>query len=381
MLTSAPCRSSSSSNLGIAGISFEPSSAATWAKLRCCAVAQALTKCNGPSWRLAEPRSVLPSMAICRTSRAAAIAAIQSWKQAWKARGSMRSKTRSKVSCDGTPWRRGRKRRNQSRRLRAKSSISCQSSQLPMTAQTAMIMMSRNRCRHRRRRRHRFLDIIIIAVCAVIGNCDDWQEIELFARSRLDWFRRFLPLRHGVPSHDTFERVFDRIDPRAFQACFQDWIAAIAAALDVRQIAIDGKTLRGSASRQLGPLHLVSAWATAQHLSLAQVAADEGSNEIPAIPKLLELLDLHGALVSIDAAGCHKAIAQKILDRGGDYVLVVKDNQPKLLAAIQEQMGAVFDGVVADYSEQRTRDRGHGREERRIYTTRPAPPELRAEWP
>ena len=235
--------------------------------------------------------------------------------------------------------------------------------------------------RRRRRCRHRFLDIIIIAVCAVIGNCDDWQEIELFARSRLDWFRRFLPLRHGVPSHDTFERVFDRIDPRAFQACFQDWIAAIAAALDVRQIAIDGKTLRGSASRQLGPLHLVSAWATAQHLSLAQVAADEGSNEIPAIPKLLELLDLHGALVSIDAAGCHKAIAQKILDRGGDYVLVVKDNQPKLLAAIQEQMGAVFDGVVDDYSERRTKDRGHGRQELRIYTTRPAPPELRAEWP
>jgi predicted transposase YbfD/YdcC len=235
--------------------------------------------------------------------------------------------------------------------------------------------------RVRRRCRHRFLDIIVVAICAVIANCDDWQEIELFARARLDWFRRFLPLPGGVPSHDTFERVFDCIDPRAFQACFQEWIGALAAGLGVRQIAIDGKALCGSASRKLGPLHLVSAWATAQHLSLAQVAVEGGSNEIPAIPKLLELLDLHGALVSIDAAGCQKAIAQKIRDRGGDYVLVVKDNQPELLAAIQEHMGAVFDGAVDNYSGRQTRDRGHGREEVRIYTARPAPAELQAEWP
>jgi len=235
--------------------------------------------------------------------------------------------------------------------------------------------------RRRRRCRHRLLDIIVIAICAVVANCDDWQEIELFARARLDWFRRFLPLPHGAPSHDTFERVFDRIDPRAFGACFRDWVGALAACLDVRQVAIDGKALCGSARGKVGPLHVVSAWATAQHLSLAQVAVEEGSNEIPAIPRLLELLDLSGALVSIDAAGCQKTTAQTILDGGGDYVLVVKDNQPKLLAAIQEQMGAVFDGVVDDYSERQTRDRGHGREELRIYTTRPAPSGLRAEWP
>jgi predicted transposase YbfD/YdcC len=233
--------------------------------------------------------------------------------------------------------------------------------------------------RRRRRCRHRLLDIVAIAICAVIANCNDWQEIEVFARARLDWLRRFLALPNGVPSHDTFERVFDRIDPRAFQACFQEWVGAIAA--DVRQIAIDGKALCGSARGKLGPLHLVSAWATAQHLSLAQVAVEEGSNEIPAIPRLLELLDVHGALVSIDAGGCQKAIAQKILDQGGDYVLVVKGNQPQLLEAIQEQMGAVFDGVAGDYSERRAQGRCHGREELRIYTTRPAPPELRAEWP
>ncbi len=235
--------------------------------------------------------------------------------------------------------------------------------------------------RVRRRCRHRFLDIIIIAICAVIANCDDWQEIEIFARGRLDWFRRFLPLPHGVPSHDTFERIFDRIDPRAFQACFQEWIGALAACVDVRQIAIDGKTLCGSATSKLGPLHLVSAWATEQHLSLAQLTVAEGSNEIPAIPKLLELLDVNGALVSLDAGGCHKAIAQKILDRGGDYVLVVKDNQPKLLAAIQEHMGAAFDGLVDDCSERQTTDQGHGRQELRIYTTCPAPAELQADWP
>jgi predicted transposase YbfD/YdcC len=225
------------------------------------------------------------------------------------------------------------------------------------------------------------MDIIVIAISAVIANCDDWQEIEVFARARLDWFRRLLPLPHGVPSHDTFERVFDRLDPRAFAACFQGWVGAIAAGLDVRQIAIDGKTLRGSATSKLGPLQLVSAWATEQQLSLAQVAVEEGSNEIPAIPRLLEVLDLHGALVSLDAAGCHQAIAQKILDRGGDYVLVVKDNQPKLLAAIQEHMGAVFDGAVDDCSERQTTDRGHGRQELRIYTTCPAPAALQAGWP
>ena len=236
--------------------------------------------------------------------------------------------------------------------------------------------------RRRRRCEHRLLDIILIAICAVIASCDDWQEIELFAKSRRDWLRRFLALPNGVPSHDTFERVFNRLDPRAFHDCFREWVRALAEGLDIRQVAIDGKTLRGSAGK-LGPLQLVSAWATAQHLTLAQVAVEEGSNEVPAIPRLLELLDLNGALVSIDAAGCQKEIAAKIRERGGDYVLVVKDNQPKLLDAIQEGMAEVFDGRLsaADFSERTTRGRGHGRQELRIYTARPAPEALRAEWP
>ena len=145
-----------------------------------------------------------------------------------------------------------------------------------------------------------------------------------------------LELPNGIPSHDTFERVFDRLKPQAFQACFRDWVQAVSAALRIKHVAIDGKTLRGSGSAKLGPLHLVSAWATAQHLSLGQVAVDAKSNEITAIPALLELLDLNGALVTIDAMGCQKDIAQKIVDRGGHYVLTVKDNQEHLLEDIQQ---------------------------------------------
>ena len=236
--------------------------------------------------------------------------------------------------------------------------------------------------RRRRRCEHRLVDVILIAICAVIANCDDWQEVELFAKSRIDWLKRFLALPNGAPSHDTFERVFNLIDPRAFHDCFREWVQALAEGLDIKQVAIDGKTLCGSAGK-LGPLQLVSAWATAQHLTLAQVAVEVGSNEIPAIPRLLELLDLNGALVSIDAAGCQKEIAAKVQERGGDYVLVVKENQPKLREAIQEQMAEVFDEKVSDaeFSERSTRDHGHGREELRIYTTRPAPESLRAEWP
>jgi Transposase DDE domain/DDE_Tnp_1-associated len=131
----------------------------------------------------------------------------------------------------------------------------------------------------------------------------------------------------GIPSHDTLERVFDRLDPKAFQACFRQWVQAVGAALPIKHIAIDGKTLRASGSAKLGPLYLVSAWATAQHLTLGQVAVAEKSNEITAIPALLELLELHGAWVTIDAMGCQKDIARTIRERGGDYVLTVKSRR------------------------------------------------------
>jgi predicted transposase YbfD/YdcC len=224
--------------------------------------------------------------------------------------------------------------------------------------------------RRAHRRLHLLQDIIVIALCAVIAGAQDWQQIETFGRKRRDWLRGFLALPNGIPSHDTFERVFDRLKPRAFQACFQEWVQAISAALRIKHVAIDGKTLRGSGSAKLGPLHLVGAWATAQHLSLGQVAVDAKSNEITAIPALLELLDLNGVLVTIDAMGCQKAIAQKVVDQGGHYALTVKENQGHLLEDIQQALAKAFDTDFAglDHDTYTTRQRGHGREEYRCYT-------------
>ena len=155
--------------------------------------------------------------------------------------------------------------------------------------------------RRSHRRRHLLMDIIDIAICAVICGCDDWQQVATFGRERREWLQGFLELPNGIPSHDTFERVFDRLHPEAFQSCFREWMQALSEGLRIQQIAIDGKSLRGSATGKLGALHLVSAWATANHLTLGQVAVASKSNEITAIPRLLELLDLQGALVTIDA--------------------------------------------------------------------------------
>jgi predicted transposase YbfD/YdcC len=224
--------------------------------------------------------------------------------------------------------------------------------------------------RRSHRRLHQLQDILVIALCAVIAGAQDWQEIETFGRKRHDWLRRFLALPHGIPSHDTFERVFNRIHPPAFQARFREWVRAVSEALRIQHVAIDGKTLRGSGSAKLGPLHLVSAWATAQRLSLGQVAVDAKSNEITAIPALLELLDLKGALVTIDAMGCQKAIAQKIVAGGGHYALTVKENQEHLLEDIQQAFTQAFDTDFAglEHDTYAKRERGHGREEYRCYT-------------
>jgi predicted transposase YbfD/YdcC len=224
--------------------------------------------------------------------------------------------------------------------------------------------------RIKRHKRHLLPNIIVIALCAVLCGAKDWQQIETFGKRRLDWFCRFLSNLTEIPSHDTFERVFDRIDPQAFQQCFQSWVAAISEKLNIKHIAIDGKTLRGSGLGKLGPLHLVSAWATEQHLSLGQVATAEKSNEITAIPELLDLLELHGAIVTIDAMGCQKAIASKIIEREGHYALTVKDNQPTLLAEIKEKVHQAlesdFKGI--QYDQHMTEERGHGRTEKRHFT-------------
>jgi predicted transposase YbfD/YdcC len=217
------------------------------------------------------------------------------------------------------------------------------------------------------RTKHRLIDLLVLALCGIIANCDDWPDIALFAKQREAWFRRFLALPGGIPAHDTFERVFAALNPRALEACCLAWLRAVAGLAGVEHIAIDGKSLRGSAGSKLGALHIVSAWATKAHVSLGQVAVDGKGNEITAIPKLLDLLDLDGALVTIDAIGCQKAIAKKIVDRGGDYVLVVKANQERLLEDIQATVNRGLDGELpaGRVRQSTTRDQGHGRQEER----------------
>ena len=225
--------------------------------------------------------------------------------------------------------------------------------------------------RRKHLKRHLLIDIIAIAICAVIAGADDWQQIVTFARHRRAWLQTFLALPNGIPSHDTFERVFERLDPQAFQACFSQWVQALAQTLGLGHIAIDGKSLRhsGNAAKGWRPLHLVSAWASQVHLSLGQVTVEQKSNEITAIPRLLELLDVHGALVTIDAMGCQKEIAKQIVAGGGDYVLTVKDNQPNLLVDIQESLTQALDGNGQGHScdSYEATEFGHGRKETRSY--------------
>jgi predicted transposase YbfD/YdcC len=241
--------------------------------------------------------------------------------------------------------------------------------------------------RIQRHKRHLLLDIIVIALCAVICGADNWQQIAAVGRRRHDWFKRFLKLPNGIPSHDTFERVFNLLDPDAFQRCFLEWTQALREVLGSEHIAIDGKTLRrsGSPSADLRPLHVVSAWATKNNLTLGQVAVEEKSNEITAIPRLLELLDIHGALITIDAMGCQTAIAEKIVAGGADYLLTVKDNQEHLAedihACFSKAIDSNFEHVAMDqYS---TTEKAHGREGWRHYTLLYDPVDIRGidNWP
>jgi len=238
-----------------------------------------------------------------------------------------------------------------------------------------------------RRKLHSLENILVIAVCAVIAGAQDFQQVALFGRKRLEWLKGFLDLPNGIPSHDTFERVFARLDPVAFQACFARWMSAWHDRLCGKHLAIDGKAQRGSASPGKGfaALHLVNVWATQANLCLGVVACDEHSNEITAIPRLLELLDLQGALVTIDAEGCQKKVTEQVVAAGGDYLLVVKANQGKLYrdieALFQWAAEADFAGVPHSYYEKA--DLGHGRQERRCFVVIEDPEGIseRASWP
>jgi predicted transposase YbfD/YdcC len=225
-----------------------------------------------------------------------------------------------------------------------------------------------------RSRLHELLDIIAIAICAVVAGADSWDDIEDFGKVKHDWLKTFLDLPNGIPSHDTFRRLFERLDPDEFQRGFLRWIEALHEATERQVIAIDGKTLRRSFDRAKGrsALHMVHAWATANHLLLGQVAVDEKSNEITAIPKLLRMLSISGAIVTIDAMGCQKEIARTIRDRKADYVLALKGNHEHLF----EQVVAFWDRACArlmkgpDIGYDRQWSEGHGRTEaRRCWAT------------
>lgn len=238
-----------------------------------------------------------------------------------------------------------------------------------------------------RTKRHRLIDIICLSVCAVIGGADGWEEIEDFGKDKLDWLKTFLHLPNGIPSHDTIARVFRRLKPGAFQERFLQWTSALCEKLGLKHVAIDGKTLRRSHDRNSAKkaLHSVSAWSVENHLSLGQETVDEKSNEITAIPELLKILELQGAIVTIDAMGCQKEIAKQIRDAGGDYVLAVKGNQPLLFEAIKEHFQHLHATDFAESHARRTttRGRGHGREEERYYCVTKAPaslPVLEDEW-
>ena len=183
---------------------------------------------------------------------------------------------------------------------------------------------------------HRLTDILVIAVCAVIACAESWDDIALYGRSKLDWLRTFLELPNGIPSHDTFRRVFMLIDPEAFEAGFTAWAGSLVAGFEREVVAIDGKTIRRSfdRGREQSPLHLVSAWASAQGLVLGQRCVDGKSNEITAIPELLDQLAWQNSIVTLDAMGCQTAIAERILARGGDYLLTLKGNHPLAHAAV-----------------------------------------------
>jgi predicted transposase YbfD/YdcC len=230
-----------------------------------------------------------------------------------------------------------------------------------------------------RRRLHKLGDILFVALCATIGGADDFLSIEVWGKERLDWLRQYLELPHGVPSHDTFNRVFQALDPRQFLNCFRNWVQPLCARLGVKLIGIDGKTARATLDRKKGqkPLHIVSAWASEAHLLLGQTTVDEKSNEITAIPRLLELLDLHGAIVTIDAMGCQKEIAAKIRERGGDYVLAVKGNQDRLEEDVIAAFAAESEKSAPQITSCTKKEKGHGRLETRIVDTMPVPVSVR----
>ncbi len=233
---------------------------------------------------------------------------------------------------------------------------------------------------------HSLHTILFVAVASTIAGADGPEDMAKFAKRKSSWLKRFVDLEGGVPSHDTMGRVLGVIQPRQFQDAFLDWISSLANLRDSEGnpifMPIDGKTMRGSYTKadKSDMLHIVSAWASAQGITLGQVAVDSKSNEITAIPQLLEMLELHGAIVSIDAMGCQREIASKIISGGGEYVLQVKGNQPSLQEAIESSFTEVDEAEATQTKVRRctTKEKSRGRQEVRHYTILPFPDSMSA---
>ncbi len=212
---------------------------------------------------------------------------------------------------------------------------------------------------------HPLINIIVIALCAVISGAEDWVAIEEYGNAKREWLQKLLEMPNGIPSHDTFGRVFARLDPVEFRQCFVNWVQAAFEVTAGQVIAIDGKTLRHSGDQRLGKtaIHMVSAWATENRLVLGQLKTDEKSNEITAIPQLLDVLDLSGCIVTIDAMGCQTQIAEQIIDQDGDYVLAVKGNQGQLYDDLLSLFLHAYQTEFRDvsYTYARTINKDHGR--------------------
>lgn len=220
---------------------------------------------------------------------------------------------------------------------------------------------------------HKLIDIISITVCAVLCGADDWVGVEMIGKAKETFFRRFLELPNGIPSHDTFNNVFRALSASDLQSCFAEWVNELVTLENGDIVAIDGKTLRRSYDRQSGKgaIHMVSAWAQRQKMVLGQLKTEEKSNEITAIPMLLKLLDIKGCIVTIDAMGCQRKIAHTIIERDADYVLALKGNQGNLHKEVEaffdHALKTDFIDIKHDYHE--TIDGGHGRVEVRRYWT------------
>ena len=218
-----------------------------------------------------------------------------------------------------------------------------------------------------RTKKHKLIDLIIISICGAVGGANGFEAIVVFAETHQAWLKRFLELPHGIPSHDTFERVFARINPKEFQKRFSEWTKILASTFANEIIAVDGQTLRRSHdhSNQKSTIHVVSAWAAKAGLVLGQVKVDEKSNEITAIPEVLRMLDLRGCIVTTDAMGCQQAIAKQVIDQEGDYLFGLKKNQGNTLEAVKEHFDLNSSQPTQNFTEN---DKAHGRVETRTYT-------------